>query len=97
MTIVQNIFEHANVTLPAGIDARLRRVLITPDTHRIPHSEEVAEQNTNFGTIFTWWDRMFGTYRREAARSPEQMGIGLREFRDPRGLSVIKLLALPFR
>lgn len=97
VTIVQNIFEHANVALPPGIDARLRRVLITPDTHRIHHSEEIAEQNTNFGTIFPWWDRVFGTYRREAARSAEQMGIGLREFRDPRGLGVIKLLALPFR
>ena len=96
-TIVQNIFEHANITLPPGIDARLRRVLITPDTHRVHHSEEREEQNTNFGTIFPWWDRLFGTYRWEAARSPERIGIGLREFRDPRGLSAIKLLALPFR
>lgn len=97
VTIVQNIFEHANVALPSGIDSRLRRVLITPDTHRIHHSEELAEQNTNFGTIFPWWDQVFGTYRRDAARPPDQMGIGLREFSDPRGLSVIKLLALPFR
>lgn len=97
VTIVQNIFEHANIALPSGIDSRLRRVLITPDTHRIHHSEELAEQNTNFGTIFPWWDRMFKTYRRDAARSPEQMAIGLREYSDPHGLSVIKLLALPFR
>ena len=97
VTIVQNIFEHANVAVPPGVDARLRSVLITPDTHRIHHSEELDEQNTNFGTIFTWWDRIFGTYRREAARSAELMGIGLREFRDPRGLSVLRLLALPFR
>jgi hypothetical protein len=40
---------------------------------------------------------MFKTYSQKALRAPEQMGIGLREFRDPRGLSVIKLLALPFR
>jgi sterol desaturase/sphingolipid hydroxylase (fatty acid hydroxylase superfamily) len=96
-TIVQNIFEHANVAVPPRIDVPLRRVLITPDTHRIHHSQEVAEQNTNFGTVFIWWDRLFGTYRQEAGSAPEQMGIGLREFRDPRGLSVIRLLTLPFR
>ena len=96
-TIVQNIFEHANVALPRSIDAGLRPLLITPDIHRIHHSQEVAEQNTNFGTIFSWWDRLLGTYRAAAALPPEKIGIGLREFRDGRGLSVIKLLALPFR
>ena len=72
-----NFFVHANVALPRWIETRLRRVVITPDMHRIHHSEEIAEQNSNFGIVFPWWDRMFGTYLREPAAGQDGMAIGL--------------------
>jgi len=77
-----NFFVHANVALPQWIEMRLRRVVITPDMHRIHHSEVVAEQNANFGIVFPWWDRLFGTYRPEPSAGQEAMTIGIEQFRD---------------
>ncbi|HET9700669.1 MAG TPA: sterol desaturase family protein, partial [Burkholderiales bacterium] len=71
------MFNHANVRLPDGVDRILRWFLVTPDMHRIHHSMEVAEANSNFGFNLPWWDRLFATYR-EAARLPqERMVIGV--------------------
>lgn len=95
VSIVQTIFEHANVALPEPLDAALRRFLITPDVHRIHHSDRIAEQNKNFGTVFPWWDWCFQTYLSEPAAGQSQMRFGLPEF-DQRGLTVLMLLALPF-
>jgi len=95
--VVVNLFVHANVSVPAWMDAGLRRVLITPDMHRIHHSNEYAEQNTNFGVVFPWWDRLFGTYRAEPAAGRDNMGVGLREIDAKQGASLVGMLALPFR
>jgi sterol desaturase/sphingolipid hydroxylase (fatty acid hydroxylase superfamily) len=94
--VAQNTFVHANVAVPRWIDARLRRLLITPDLHRIHHSDEISDQNTNFGTVFPWWDRLFRTYRQEAALA-DKMGIGLREVGIKDGASLVSMLAMPFR
>lgn len=96
-TIVQNVFEHANVAVPTRTDAFLRRFLITPDMHRIHHSDEFAEQNANFGTVIPWWDRLFRTYVPQPAAGHEKMGIGLRELSQQRSLNVLGMLVLPFR
>ncbi len=61
--IVQDFFTHGNVRIPEGADRILRWLIITPSMHRLHHSDEIAEQNANYGTIFSLWDRFFGTYR----------------------------------
>jgi len=58
-----SVFNHANVRLPAGIDRVLRLLVVTPDMHRVHHSVEPRETNSNFGFNLPWWDRLFGTYR----------------------------------
>jgi sterol desaturase/sphingolipid hydroxylase (fatty acid hydroxylase superfamily) len=95
--VVMNIFVHANVSVPPWIDACLRRFLITPDMHRIHHSEELMEQNSNLGVVFPWWDRLFGTYRPQPAAGHDNMGVGLREIGVKQGVSLTGMLALPFR
>jgi sterol desaturase/sphingolipid hydroxylase (fatty acid hydroxylase superfamily) len=55
-------FEHANVHLPATVDAVLRLVIVTPDMHRVHHSQVLREGNSNFGSLLPWWDRLCGTY-----------------------------------
>ena len=95
--VVENIFVHANISIPAWIDGRLRGWLITPDMHRIHHSDDFSDQNTNFGVAFPWWDRLFGTYRQEPASGHEYMGVGLREVDVKQGVSLIAILAQPFR
>ena len=95
-TAMQNLFSHANLLLPAWFDAVLRRVLVTPDVHRIHHSDSVVEQNTNFGFVFPWWDRLFGTYLAAPAQGHQSMGIGLQGFKDNRSMNILHLLAMPF-
>src|SRR5262249_34081055 len=53
-----NALEHANVDLPARLERALGRALITPALHRRHHSVSRAEHDTNFGTIFSFWDRL---------------------------------------
>jgi sterol desaturase/sphingolipid hydroxylase (fatty acid hydroxylase superfamily) len=95
--VVQDIFVHANVAVPAWVDHGLRRWMITPDMHRIHHSNEFSEQNTNFGFVFPWWDRLFGTYRQEPAAGHVNMRVGLREVDVKQGVGLIEMLILPFR
>lgn len=92
------MFNHANLRLPAGVDAGLRLLLVTPDMHRVHHSMEVAEANSNFGFNLPWWDRLFGTYRAAARLPQESMAIGVAGLTgDPRCVSLPGLLAIPFR
>ena len=58
-----SMFNHANVRLPAVADRVLRMIVVTPDMHRVHHSIESDETNSNFGFNLPWWDRLFGTYR----------------------------------
>ena len=91
MTIV----EHANAVLPPNIEWWARRLIVTPDVHRVHHSADAASFDSNFGTIFSIWDRAFGTYR---ARDTElaRMPMGLDSFREQKYLTLPWTLALPF-
>src|SRR5918911_807481 len=58
-----SMFSHSNVHLPERIDRVLRWIVVTPDMHRVHHSTERRETDSNFGFNLSWWDRLFGTYR----------------------------------
>ncbi len=65
-----NTLVHANIAWPPRLERVLRLIFITPDLHRIHHSIDLAEQNSNFGQTLVWWDRLFGTLRANATLSP---------------------------
>jgi sterol desaturase/sphingolipid hydroxylase (fatty acid hydroxylase superfamily) len=92
-----SMFNHGNVRLPAGVDRVLRRVVVTPDMHRVHHSIDPRETNTNFGFNLPWWDHLFGTYRAQPAAGHDAMTIGIGQFRDPRELWLDRMLLQPFR
>ncbi|MDP1925500.1 MAG: sterol desaturase family protein [Thiobacillus sp.] len=91
------MFNHGNVQLPAAIDRVLRLFVVTPEMHRVHHSNLPHETNSNFGFSFPWWDRMFGTYRAQPERGHLGMTIGLDAFRDPDTLGFGQLLVQHFR
>jgi sterol desaturase/sphingolipid hydroxylase (fatty acid hydroxylase superfamily) len=95
--IALNLFVHANISLPRPVETLLRHVLITPDMHRIHHSDVVAEQNTNFGVVFPWWDRLFGTYIPEPAAGQDKMAFGLRPAEPGRDHGLLAMLVMPFK
>lgn len=91
-------FNHGNIRLPEGVDRVLRRLLVTPDMHRVHHSVEPDECNTNFGFNLTWWDRLFGTYRAQARAGQVGMTIGLQGHTDPHEVARLPgMLLLPWR
>jgi sterol desaturase/sphingolipid hydroxylase (fatty acid hydroxylase superfamily) len=93
-----SMFNHANVRMPTAIDAVLRWLVVTPDMHRVHHSLERDETNSNFGFNLPLWDRVFGTYRAQPHAGHSAMTIGIPEFRDPGECnSLIGMLAIPFR
>lgn len=89
-------FNHGNVRIPPAVDRILRLFVVTPDMHRVHHSWEVKETNSNFGFFFPWWDRLFGTYRDQPDDGHTEMVIGLKEYREFDKLSLLNLLLLPF-
>lgn len=90
-----SVFNHGNVALPLRIDWWLRWLLVTPDMHRIHHSMQEMETNSNFGFSVSWWDRLCGTYRAESVLGRDRLEIGLRDY--PALLTLRQLLLLPFR
>ncbi|MFA7241712.1 MAG: sterol desaturase family protein [Sulfuricellaceae bacterium] len=91
------MFNHANVSLPVALDRALRWLVVTPDMHRVHHSVEDDETNSNFGFNLSLWDRLFGTWREQPRAGHLGMTIGIREFRAPRQASWIDgMLIMPF-
>jgi sterol desaturase/sphingolipid hydroxylase (fatty acid hydroxylase superfamily) len=85
------------VRLPTGIDRILRLLVVTPDMHRVHHSVNPCETNSNFGFNVPWWDRLFGTYRAQPQADHAAMTIGIEQFRTPRELWLDRMLLQPFR
>jgi sterol desaturase/sphingolipid hydroxylase (fatty acid hydroxylase superfamily) len=71
------MFNHGNIRLPAKLDQLLRWFIVTPDMHRVHHSVERDETNSNFGFNLPWWDRILGTYQEQPRDGHVGMTIGL--------------------
>ncbi len=92
------LFNHGNVGLPPRLERVLRWLVVTPDMHRVHHSVEDDEANSNFGFNLSAWDRLFGTYRAAPRAGQRGMTLGIRRYRDPRQVARLAgLLWLPFR
>ncbi|HEC19029.1 MAG TPA: sterol desaturase family protein [Gammaproteobacteria bacterium] len=91
------MFNHANVRLPLGLDRVVRLLLVTPDMHRVHHSVEDNEANSNFGFNLSIWDRLFGTYIDQPREGHTGMTIGIHGYRDPKQVDQLPgMLTLPF-
>lgn len=90
------MFNHSNVRLPAGLDRVLRRVIVTPDMHRVHHSVIRREHDSNFGFNLAIWDRLFGTYQAQPEAGHQGMVIGLADTQDERPTRLSWSLAMPF-
>jgi sterol desaturase/sphingolipid hydroxylase (fatty acid hydroxylase superfamily) len=90
-------FNHSNVKIPETIDKKIRWLLITPDMHRIHHSNIQQETDSNYGFSVSCWDRLCGTYTSQPSQSHQQMALGLKTFTDAKQLGFLSLLAMPFK
>lgn len=62
MSLVATQFSHANIKLPKKVDHALSYFLVSPDMHKVHHHYVLPYTDSNYGNIFSIWDRMFGTY-----------------------------------
>ncbi len=90
-----NFFEHSNWRIPLAIERLLHLFFVTPRMHGIHHSIVERETNSNWGTVFSWWDKLHRTLRRDIPQS--EITIGVASYRNEQELTWGRLFLLPFQ
>lgn len=89
------MLHHSNVRIPDWLDHGLRALLVPPSLHRVHHSDRRGETNSNYGTVFSIWDRLFGTLVIRPDLQSIRFGTGRMD--GPQWQGVRQLLWLPLR
>jgi sterol desaturase/sphingolipid hydroxylase (fatty acid hydroxylase superfamily) len=92
------LFHHANIDLPSGVDRVLRLLIVSPRMHLLHHSPDERYTNSNYGHMFSLWDRLFGTYRDPDAVDAVDSArgeFGLTALAEPKHQSLIGALKSP--
>ena len=92
-----SLFNHSNINVRGSFDHFLKWFIVTPDMHRIHHSVEEQETNSNFSFSLSIWDRVFGTYKASARQPQESIVIGLDGIDDQAANNLFKILLIPFK
>jgi sterol desaturase/sphingolipid hydroxylase (fatty acid hydroxylase superfamily) len=87
-------FHHSNIRLPIGLERALSWFMVTPRMHGIHHSIVQRETNSNYSTVFLFWDTLHRTLRLDVPQA--EVRIGVAAYRDPSELTLGKILGLPF-
>jgi len=91
-----SVFQHANIAYPRWLESAIGWLLVTASMHRVPHSPEPHETNSNYGVVFSCWDRLFGTYVAPSGPRPQRYGLaGITD--EARWQSVAGMLLTPVR
>lgn len=91
------MFNHSNVRLPLNVDKILRKIIVTPDMHRVHHSVIRHETDSNYGFFLSIWDRLYRTYIPQPKDGHDDMKIGLLEYQTRDPASIAWSLLLPFK
>lgn len=86
--------EHANINMNSAFDRLLRLVIVTPHMHKVHHSRDQRETDSNYSNIFSFWDRLFATYTAEI--DFRKLRYGLDGFDDKEKQTLKALLKMPF-
>lgn len=96
LSIVIGLTSHANIRIPEKIDDFLRFLIVTPKMHWIHHSDHQPETNSNYGVIFSIWDRLWGSYTARPRTGYENITMGLHQYTDKKYLTLPWMLVQPF-
>jgi len=92
---LNTLFQHSNVRLPVAVERVLVLVLVTPRMHGVHHSKRFDENNSNWSTVLSFWDRLHGTLRLDVPQ--RAIDIGIAGYARPEDNTVAGVLAMPFR
>ena len=94
LSVVLSQFNHANIQLPKKVDKALSWIIVSPDMHKVHHHYVLPYTDSNYGNIFSIWDRLFGTYME---LDPDKITYGVDTFPDEKeNGSIWGLLKQPF-
>lgn len=93
LSAVLSQFNHANIKMPSTLDSMLRTVIVSPNMHRTHHHYMRPETDSNYGNIFSFWDKLFGTYH---FTHPSQLHYGLDVLQGRNDESLKEQLKIPF-
>ncbi len=89
-------FNHANIHLPKWLDTAIGWVIVSPDMHKVHHHFTQPYTDSNYGNIFPFWDRLFGTYRKVEKASDLKYGIDT-HLKEEEHNNMSNLLQMPFQ
>ncbi len=93
-SVLLSQFNHANISISAKMDTVLSFMIVSPNMHKVHHHFEMPFTDTNYGNIFSIWDRIFGTF---ATLDPNQIVYGIDTFQDISEHNSLKFLfKIPF-
>jgi sterol desaturase/sphingolipid hydroxylase (fatty acid hydroxylase superfamily) len=87
------VVAHGNIALPAWLEWVIGRLFVTPSFHQLHHARDERECHANFGEVFAFWDRLFGTAVASPARAPGTFGVA--QYLDPRYQALGPILLQP--
>ncbi|MBG6187766.1 sterol desaturase family protein [Flavobacterium sp. CAN_S2] len=95
LSVVATQFNHANISLPKKVDTILSYFIVSPDMHKVHHHHVLPYTDSNYGNIFSIWDRLFGTFM---TLPKEEIIYGIDTYPDPEDHNELKsLLKIPFQ
>ncbi len=89
------LLHHSNIRFPEPLDRVLRAVIVTPHMHWLHHSDRVQEHNSNYASIFSWWDRIGRSFRHR--KDIEAIDYGLPQFQGPQWQSAVGMIQTPLK
>jgi len=91
--LINVMFHHANLTITERVDRIFRIFFASPNMHKVHHSDIQVETDSNYTSLFSFWDRLFGTYR--IVENPKRIVYGIKGLEDHQ--SFIDMQMTPFR
>lgn len=91
-----SLWSHVNFRIPDRFEAGLRLMFVTPAMHHVHHSARQAETDSNYGELFSFWDRIFGTHRHLAVEELQAARLGLGTDHDEHAANFLRQLRSPF-
>jgi sterol desaturase/sphingolipid hydroxylase (fatty acid hydroxylase superfamily) len=95
ISVLLSQFNHANISLPKWLDNVISQVIVSPDMHKVHHHYKQPLTDTNYGNIFSFWDKIFKTYARVSDTKTLQYGIDT-YMKEEENNRIGKLLQIPF-
>lgn len=92
---LNTLFQHSNIRLPITIERWIVLILVTPRMHGIHHSKRFHDVNSNWSSVFSWWDRLHGTLNLNVPQAA--IDIGVPGYSGPRDNRILPLLLMPLR